>query len=155
MPNAWTNEWNSVIRYIIFQDAELKSLMNIPENTHIIDFKNKYFIRTGTVSTPLKDESVRISYGVFGTSLAGSPRVLRQEMSFDIYVKQQDLNNVGSDRLVNRTEVIAQRLQRLLTDKNNPLLEGFDFRCIGESDMATNTIGYVRYNVTFMFTRTV
>ena len=155
MPSSWTREWNDIIRYVIFPDEGLKFLMKLPENTTIINFINKYFMRVGTVSEPLKDEVVRIVYGNYGSALANDVHVLKQEISFDIYVQTKQLHNVGEDRLVYRTELIAERLKDLLTRSDPELLGGYHFRCIGESDMNTSTIGYVRYNVTFQYMRTV
>ena len=140
---------------MIFPDPELKTLMMIPDRTTIITFIDKYFLRTSTVSKPLVDEDVRIVYGNYGTGLAGAPKVLKQEISFDIYVKDKHLHNIGTDRLVFRTEEIASRLIYLLTKTDPKLLGGYHFRCVGQSDMSTTTIGYVRYNVTFMYTRSV
>ena len=31
--NAWINEFNDIIRYVIFPDAELRELMMLPANT--------------------------------------------------------------------------------------------------------------------------
>ena len=149
--NAWINEFNDIIRYVIFPDAELRELMMLPANTSIINFIDKYFMRVGTSSEPLSNEDVRIVYGTVGTGLANDVHVLRQEISFDIYVRQKCLHNVGNDRLVFRTELIADRLNRLLTDQYDERLGGYRFRCIGQSDMSTTTIGYVRYNISFAY----
>ena len=155
MPNAWTTEFNDIIRYVIFPDVRLRMLMMLPEDTTIINFIDKYFMRVGTSSEPLKDENVRIVYGTVGTGLAGSTNVLRNEISFDIYVRQKCLHNVGNDRLTYRTELIADRLNELLDNQYNDLLGAYRFRCIGRSDMSTGTIGYVRYNISFQYMRAV
>lgn len=155
MPNAWTNEFNNIIRYVIFPDEELRNLMNLPEDTTIIRFIDKYFIRAGTSSEPLSDEDVRIVYGSIRTGLAEDVHVLRNEISFDIYVRQKMLHNVGQDRLLFRTELIADRLNELLGDQYNERLGAYRFRCIGRSDMSTGTIGYVRYNISFAYMRAV
>ena len=155
MPNAWVNEFNNIIRRIIFPDRKLRVLMNLPEDTTIITFIDRYFMRVGTSSVPLKDEDVRIVYSTVGTGLAQDVHVLRQELSFDIYVKLSALHNVGNDRLVYRTELIADRLNEMLTNQYDERLGGYRFRCIGRSEQSTNTIGYVRYNISFAYMRTV
>ncbi len=155
MPSTWMREWNDIIRYVIWQDDTLRELMKIPAKTTIMNVIDKYFIRGGTVGTPLTDEPVRIVYGTYGTGLANDVRVLKNEMSFDIYVKLKELHNVGDDRLMFRTELIAERLKSLLTDQYDPRLGGYRFRCIGQSDMSTSTIGYVRYNITFQYMKAV
>lgn len=154
MASSWLREWNDIIRYVIFPDEELRSLMELPEKTSIMTFIDKYFIRTSTVSEPLTDEIVRISYGTYGTN-PDVPHVLDQRISFEIYVQKKHLHNVGDDRLMYRTELIAERLRELLTKKYDPRLGGYNFICVGESEMSTNTIGYVRYNVTFKYVRVV
>jgi len=155
MPNAWTNEFNDIIRYVIFPDAELRELMRLPEKTTIINFIDRYFVRAATVSEPLRDEDVRIVYGTIQTGLADNVHVLRNEISFDIYVRQKVLHNVGADRLVFRTELIADKLNELLTNQYDQRLGGYRFRCIGRGDMSTTTIGYVRYNISFAYKRAV
>lgn len=81
-----------------------------------------------------------------------NPYVTRNEMSFDIYVKLEDLHNVERDRLVFRNHLIAKRLIDLLT--NQRYLGAYRFTVEGEGDMGTSTIGYTRYNVTFGFMKT-
>ena len=144
MPNAWVNEFNNIIRHVIFPDVQLRYLMNLPEDTTIITFIDRYFMRVGTSSVPLKDEDVRIVYGNVGTGLAQDVHVLRQEISFDIYVKQKALHNVGNDRL-----------NEMLTNQYDERLGAYRFRCIGRGEQGTNTIGYVRYNISFAYMRTV
>lgn len=162
--SSWVNEWNDIIRYIIFPDVKLKELMLIPTGSNIIDFRDRYFVRAGYTSTILKDEKIRIVYGMVPAYETDAQRILENEISFDIYVKQDQVNNAGDDRLMYRTELIAERLNQLLnvhtrlkvTDKNNVTRElAYKFRCIGMSDLGTPTVGYVRYNITFKYMRTV
>ena len=155
MQSAWTKEFNDIIRYVLFKDDELRTLMMLPEDIKILDFITKYFIRAGTVSEPLVNEKVRIVYGNVGTGLADDVHVLRQELSFDIYVQQKHLHDADRDRLIFRTELIAHRLNELLCDQYDSRLGGYRFRCIGESDMSTGTIGYTRYNISFAYKKTV
>lgn len=149
---SWIDDWNDIIRNVIFKDEELKSLMKLPANTNIITFIDKYFIRAGYTTEVLTNESVRIVYGTIARGDAMNPYVTRNEMSFDIYVKLEDLHNVERDRLVFRNHLIAKRLIDLLT--NQRYLGAYRFTVEGEGDMGTSTIGYTRYNVTFGFMKT-
>lgn len=156
MATSWVTAWNDIVSYVLFADDELKRLMQIPAGTKLMTFIDEYFVRTGTASQPLTDQKVRIVYSTHGTGEAGSVHVLRQEMSFDIYVQQSQLHNVSDeDRLQYRTEIIAERLKKLLSERPQEETYGYRFRCIGMSEMATTTIGYARYNITFSYKRTV
>lgn len=106
----WIDDWNKIIREVIFADEELKTLMKLPENTDIISFIDKYFIRAGYTNKVLEDEHVRIIYADMQGSPTSTPNVMKKMMTFDIYVKTEDLHNVGRDRLVMRTQLIANRL---------------------------------------------
>ena len=111
----WIDDWNDILRDVIFADDELKRLMLIPENTNIITFIDKYFVRAGYTTKVLTNESVRIVYGNVHSTETRNPNVTRNEMSFDIYVKLDHIHNAENDRLVMRTHLIAKRLIDLLT----------------------------------------
>lgn len=64
---SWIDEWNDILRNIIFADDELKTLMEIPESTNIIAFTDRHFIRAGYTNKTLVNEPVRIVYGMLGT----------------------------------------------------------------------------------------
>lgn len=150
---AWIDDWNDIIRNVIFKDEELKKLMKIPEGTKIMEFVDRYFVRAGYSTKVLTDEAVRIVYGDSFSMQTNSPLVTRNEMSFDIYVNLKDIHNVsnepGADRLVMRTQLIAMRLVNLLTQKR--YLGSYRFWVVGERDIGTSTVGYTRYNVTFSY----
>ena len=109
----WIDDFNKIIREVIFADEELKTLMKLPEDIDIITFIDKYFIRAGYTNKVLEDEHVRIIYADVQGSPTQVPNVMKKMMTFDIYVKTEDLHNVGRDRLVMRTQLIANRLLRL------------------------------------------
>lgn len=100
----WIDDWNTILREIIFADEELKSLMKLPEGTDIISFIDKYFIRAGYTNKVLEDEHVRIIYADIQGADTAVPNVMKKMITFDIYVKTEDLHNVGHDRLVMRTQ---------------------------------------------------
>lgn len=147
--DPWIQDWNDIIRNVIFPDAELKDLMKIPAGTNIITFIDRYFIRTGTTSALLTDESVRIVYGVYNSNDVNSPHVSKNVMSFDIYVKTSDLHNIGTDRLLYRNAMIAFRLRQLLM--KDRYIYGYRFWVSSECDLATTMVGYSRYNISFNF----
>ena len=152
--NNWTKEWNDVIRYSFFADTELKTLMKLPANTTIIDFIDNYFIRGGASGKLLTNQAVRIVYGTVNPTPAGSPNVTKNTMSFDIYVRHEDMHNVSNDRLEMRTCAIADRIKTILTH-NRYITPLYRFWYTGEQDLATSTIGYSRYCVTFDYMRVV
>ena len=59
---GWVNNWNTIIRKIIWPDHELKVLMKIPPKTGILQFNQRYFIRAGFTNELLTDEVCRIIY---------------------------------------------------------------------------------------------
>lgn len=150
MQDAWIGDWNDILRESIFADDVLKALMKLPDETKIIEFIDRYFIRAGYTNKILSDESVRIVYGSISvpTNISG---VTKNQMSFDIYVKNEDLHNVGKDRLVMRTQLIAKRIIYLLTKER--YIGAYRFYDPHEGDMGTSAIGYARYNVTLSYTK--
>lgn len=147
--SCWQEEWNYIIRNVIFSDMELRKLMMIPDGTNIIDFIDKFFIRAGDTNETLKSENVRIVYGDIPVGVTNNPNVVRTQMKFNIYVKKEHLHDVSNDRLVLRTMKICDRLNLLLAQPIN--IKGYRFRVIGEQDIGTRTIGYVRRDITFEF----
>ena len=99
----WINDWNTIIRRVIFADEELKTLMKLPANTNIISFIDKYFIRAGYTNKLVENETVRIVYSDIQGNDTAVPNVKKKMMTFDIYVKTEDLHNTGNDRLIMRT----------------------------------------------------
>ena len=157
MTNAWNKEWNDIIRYVLFADDTLKELMELPTGTTIINFIDNYFIRGGSANRVLSNQKVRIVYSnIRPTELDNTPYVNENTLSFDIYVKNEELHNLPNtnDRLEMRTQAIADRIKYLLT-KNRYTIELYRFRYVGETDLATSTIGYSRYNISFKYLKVV
>lgn len=147
----WMDDWNKIIRQVIFPDTELKSLMELPDNTSIISFIDKYFIRAGYTNKLLENEPVRIVYSDIQGDDTAVPNVKRKMLTFDIYVKTDELHNVGTDRLVMRTQLIANRLIKLLTSGRYLKDTGYRFWIAGDWDLGTRTTGYARYCVAFYY----
>lgn len=148
---GWINAWNKIIREVIWKDHELKTLMKIPAKTGIIQFIDRYFIRAGYTNKLLSDEVCRIVYADVQGSDTNVPNVKRNIMTFDIYVKQDELHNVGDDRLQFRTHLIAARLNKLLTQERYLKDTGYRFWIAGDWDLGTRTIGYARYTIAFYY----
>ena len=153
MPSAWITEWNTIMRKVIYADKQLKELMLLPEGTDIMTFIDKYFIRASYTNDLVENEKVRIVYGFINNDDTDVPDVKRNLLNFDIYVKKECLHNVGVDRLLYRTTLIADRLKELL--KKNEFIEGtgYKFRINTEGELGTRTIGYTRYGIRFNFMR--
>ena len=147
----WINDWNTIIRRVIFADSELKTLMKLPANTNIISFIDKYFIRAGYTNKLVENEAVRIVYSDIQGYDTKVPNVKQKMLTFDIYVKTEDLHNVGNDRLVMRTQLIANRLIELLTKSRYLQDTGYRFWVAGDWDLGTRTTGYARYCVAFYY----
>lgn len=152
---SWMNDWNDIIRYVIFPDEELRRLMCLPEDITIINFIDHYFIRAGYSNELLEKEDVRIIYGDVDSRTTDVPNVTENTLSFDIYVRTQKLHNATNDRLMYRTHLIANRLNQLLTKggTSGKYLGGYRFWPVKEMDLGTRTVGYVRYNISFNYMR--
>lgn len=148
---GWQNAWNKIIRKVIFPDADLKKLMELPPKTGILQFIDRYFIRAGYTNKLLTDEACRIVYSDVQGSDTDVPNVRRNMMTFDIYVKMEELHNYGDDRLQFRTHLIAQRLQELLTKERYLEGTGFRFWLAGDWDLGTRVTGYARYCIAFYY----
>lgn len=151
---TWNDNLNSVIRDVIFPDAELKSLMCIPEKSFgsIREFIGRYFIEDVLPDEPVIDEKVRVVwYDTEGAQL-GTPHVLRKYLAFDIYVKADALYGMDADRLKRRDKNIGQRLKELLTGSKHVC--GLRFRYEDEYHLGAKTIGYRRYHLVFSYVTT-
>ena len=148
---GWVNAWNKIIRTIIFKDADLKRLMKLPKNTGVIQFTDRYFVKAGFTNKLLTDEACRIVYSDIQGSPTDVPKVTKNMMVFDIYVKNEELRNVGDDGLILRTYLIAERLQKLLTNKRYLADTGYRFWVAGDWDLGTRTQGYSRYTIAFNY----
>ena len=148
---GWINAWNKIIRNVIFKDYELKRLMKIPAKTGVIQFTDRYFIKAGYTSKLLTDETCRIIYADVEGKPTDVPNVRRNMMTFDIYVKNEELRGVGDDGLVLRTHLIAERLFKLLTKERYLEETGYRFWPAGDWDLGTRTPGYSRYTIAFYY----
>lgn len=149
---GWTNNWNTIIRKVIWPDHELKVLMKVPPKAGILQFDRRYFIKAGFTNALLTDEVCRIIYSETPIGDTNVPNIKRKLLTFDIYVKDSDMYNVGDDRLVSRLDLIADRLDTLLRSSRYVANTGYRFwPADGGSDVGTRTIGYSRKVLSYYF----
>ena len=108
---TWDDNWDDVVRSVIFKDDKLKALMCIPDGTTITKFIDKYFIEDENPDEILTDEKVRITYYDSPGRDTGNKNVFNRYKEFDIYVKQDVVHNATEDRLKKRYKLIAERLK--------------------------------------------
>lgn len=148
---GWVNAWNKIIREIIWRDYDLKRLMKIPPKTGILQFCERYFIRAGFTNTLLTDEVCRIVYSDEQGSDTNVPNVRKNMMTFDVYVKQEEMHNIGDDRLISRADLIIERIYHDLTNQRYVADTGYRFWIAGDWDLGTRTVGYVRKSIAFYY----
>lgn len=148
---GWINSWNTIIRNVIWRDYPLKQLMKLPPKTGILQFCERYFIRAGYTNTLLTDETCRIIYSDVQGSDTKVPNVRKNMMLFDIYVKQEELHNIGDDRLISRADLIAERIYKILTSERYLAGTGYRFWIAGDWDLGTRTVGYARKSIAFYY----
>lgn len=150
---TWKDNWNDVIRYVLFKDSVLKQLMLLPDDTTITKFVDKYFVQDEVGSEILTDEKVRIVYYDSRGRDTGNKGVRNHYKEFDIFVKEDVLHTATNDRLQNRFDLIAERLKYLLL--RDRYVCGLRFNYEDDYNLWTKTIGYRRYHVVFSYKTTV
>jgi len=149
---GWTNNWNTIIRKVIWPDHELKVLMKMPPKTGILQFNTRYFIRAGFTNELLTDEVCRIIYADTNSNETAAPNVKKKIMTFDIYVKKEEMYNIGDDRLISRLDLIADRLDKLLRKDRYLADTGYRFwPADGGLDLGTRTVGYARRSISYYY----
>lgn len=149
---TWQDNWNNVVRNVLFQDDKLKELMLVPEGTDIITFQKKYFIRDGSTDELLTNEKVRVvTYDEEG-SFTFNKAVRVKYKNFDIFCSEDVEHTADIDRLKSRQVLVAERIKYLLL--RQPVVEHLRFQYEDEYDMWTKTVGYKMYKVTFFYKTT-
>ena len=150
---TWQDNWNNVIRNVLFQDDKLKELMLVPKGTDIITFQTKYFIRDGSTDELLTNEKVRIVHHDDQGSWTFNKDVIVKYKNFDIYVNEDVEHTADIDRLRSRQVMIAERIKYLLLRSRN--CQNLSFGYEDEYDMWTKTVGYKLYRLTLFYKTTV
>lgn len=150
---TWQDNWNNVVRNVLFTDDKLKGLMLVPVGTDIINFQKKYFIRDGSTDELLTNEKVRIvTHDEQGTWTFNKGVIVKYK-SFDIYVSEDIEHTADIDRLKSRQVLIAERIKYLLLRQWD--CEHLHFQYEDEYDMWTKTVGYKLYRLTFFYKTTI
>ena len=149
---TWKDNWNNVIRYVLFPDEKLKRLMKIPTGTSVTDFIDRYFVQDENAGEILINEPVRIVYWDSEGRESGNMNVRNKYKEFDIFVKDDILHNATEDRLQFRYDLIAERLKYLLLKDTH--VQHLRFKFEDEYNLWTKTIGYKRYHIVFSYKTT-
>ena len=149
---TWQDNWNNVIRYVLFPDEKLKELMLVPKGTTIVQFIDKYFIRDGSTDELLTNEKVRIVCHDDEGFATINKHVHGKYKSFDIYCSEDVEHTADKDRLRSRQVMVAERLKYLLLRSWN--CQGLHFQYQDEYDQWTKTVGYKMYKLTLFYKTT-
>ena len=150
---TWQDNWNNVVRNVLFPDEKLKELMLVPKDTDIVKFIDKYFIRDGSTDELLTNEKVRIVQHDSQGYDTGVKNVRGKYRDFDIYVSEDVEHTYDNDWLKSRQILIAERIKYLLL--RNRYCERIRFYYEDEYDMWTKTVGYKLYRLTMLYKITV
>lgn len=153
---TWEDNWNNVIRRVLFASAELKSEMLIPAaaKDNIKTFITKYFVEDVSTDELVVDEDVRIIWNVEDNPYTrGSKHVHSKHLVMDIYVKRDKLygveTGVGADGLKVRDVAIAKRIRYLLTREKS--VEHISFEFENEYRPMSRAVGYQRLRLAFTY----
>lgn len=150
---TWQDNWNNVVRNVLFQDDKLKELMLVPVGTDIMTFQKKYFIRDGATDELLTNEKARVVYHDDEGFPTGNKKVRGKYKNFDIFVSEEVEHTADVDRLRSRQVMIAERIKYLLLRQR--VCEHLAFQYEDEYDMWTKTVGYKEYRLTLFYKTTV
>lgn len=150
---TWKDNWNDILRYVLFQDQILMQLMCIKTKIPITKFTQKYFVQLQAGSQVLTDQKVRILYYQGQGKNTGNKNVKKKYKQFDIYVIDSELHTASKDKLVNRYDLIDRRLRKLLINNCNQF--GLNFKFQDSYTLWTKTQGYRRFHVVFSYYITI
>jgi hypothetical protein len=151
---TWADNWNDVVRDVLFPDAKFKDLMLIPPDKrgNIKAFIEKYFVEDVLPDELITDEDVRILYYETEGTKYENQHVIQKYLEFDIYVRNAALYTATSDRLRRRDKLIFQRLKELLTGET--YICNLRFRYEDDYPLGAKTVGYRRYHAVFSYKQT-
>ena len=151
---TWADNWNEVIRSVLFPDARLKELMLIPDSDKedIMRFITEYLIQYTSTDEVIEDHKVRVVYDHEEGNDTFNPYVVQQKLVFDIYVKSDVLHTASNDRLKDRAILIFERLKYLLTRAEYTC--NIKFQAHRDFGLGAKTLGYRRYRCVFRYHKT-
>lgn len=139
---------------MLFPDTTLKDLMLIPaaDKDDIMKFITEYLVKFPMTDEILEDHKVRVIYDDDQADDTNNPYVVRQKLTFDIFVKSDVLHTASNDRLKDRAVMIFERIKYLLTRSDNVC--NIRFKAYRDFGVGARTIGYRRYRCIFTFYKT-
>lgn len=152
---TWDDNWNQIVRTVIFKDDKLLTLMMVPsaQKNDLVKFIRERFIETAQPDEPLLNQDVLVYYcDTEGESFGSTNKVRKRYLEFDIYVKKDNLYNCSSDRMKRRDKAIFERLKYLLCKDTYICDMRYDIE--DDFELASKTIGYSRYHVIFSYKKT-
>lgn len=101
---TWDDNWNDILRTVIFQDEELKELMLIParDKSDIMKFVSEYFVEDPMPDELVTDQKVRVIYYESDGVGMNVPGMSIRFLEFDIFVHDSVLRTATRDRLKGR-----------------------------------------------------
>ena len=106
--------------------------MLVPEDTDVLTFIEKYFIRDISTDELLTNEKVRVVHGDYQGVRTGNPLVRGKYKHIDIFVSEDVEHTATRDKLQSRQVLIAQRIKELLLQKK--VQYGLSFKYEDEYD---------------------
>ena len=150
---TWQDNWNNVVRNVLFKDEKLKELMLVPVGTDIMTFQKKYFIRDGSTDELITNEKVRVVYHDDESGFTINKGVRVKYKNFDIFVSEDVEHTADTDRLKSRQVLVAERIKYLLLRQR--VCQNMAFQYQDEYDMWTKTVGYKEYRLTLFYKTTI
>lgn len=151
---GWYEDWQQMIRQVLFADEELKELMLIPEDKRddALEFVDKYFIESPAPDEVMLKEDVRVLFYDEAGKETSHPFVTRKIFSIDVYVKKDKLYGGDEDDYMKRRDrLIFQRIRNLISKKR---FKGYNFTCYDDYPLSCKVEGYARYHGVFYYKKT-
>lgn len=143
------------IMLLLFNDNELKNLLNIPiaDFGNIVAFRDKYVlcdVMSSTIIDPTLSCRLILSWNKM--SETHNPNVKVRPLNIDIFVNKKHQYTSDKNAFIRRQDKIAHRIKHLLHDKK---IEGFRFLTIDMGDLLSNSTdfyrGYIQFSVKHIF----
>lgn len=151
---TWDDNWNDVVRTVLFPDVRLKELMLIPDRdkNDIMKFITEYFVQYPMTDEVLGDHKVRVIYDDEEPDEMNIPQAVRARMAFDIFVHSDHLHTADKNRMKDRSILIAHRIRYLLT--RSTYVCNLRFNMGKAFGVGAKTIGYRRYRLVMNYHKT-
>lgn len=151
---TWADNWNDIIRTVLFPDEKLKTLLMIPEKDreNIMAFITEYFVKFPMTDEVVTGHKVRVIYDEEQSTPMNIPQAVKRKLVFDIFVKSDEVHTADDDRLKDRAVLIYERIKYLLT--RTQYVCNMRFQAEDDYGVGAKTIGYRRYRGVFSYKKT-